>query len=329
MDDQRDVVDVDPPGRDVSGDKHPGAAVGERGEVALAGALPEVAVQFDGGHTRRGELLGELLGGVLGAHEQHGALLAAGQLHHDSRLISGTDGEDVVGHRRDRRDSRVDGVCRRRREVALDDDIDAVVQGGAEQHSLAHLGCPVQQPLDGGQETQVGHVVGLVQDGDLDPGQVAEPLADQVLQAAWARDEDVHAWGEGLNLRALPDAAEHHGRRESGRAGQRLYDGEDLVGELPRRDQHQGAGLARAPRSTGEAHHEREAEGECLAAAGAAAPEDVLAGQRVGQGRDLDRERAGDAVGGEAGHEGCGDAEVSEGGWGAHAEQGPVGSGGR
>ena len=48
-----------------------------------------------------------------------------------------------------------------------------------------------------------------------------------------------------------------------------------------------------------ETGHHREAEGDRLAAAGAAAAEDVTAGERVGQGCDLDRERLGDAALGE------------------------------
>ena len=54
-------------------------------------------------------------------------------------------------------------------------------------------GSPVEQPLDAGQEAEVGHVVGLVEHGDLDLVELRVPLADEVLEAAGAGDEDVDA----------------------------------------------------------------------------------------------------------------------------------------
>ena len=149
----------------------------------------------------------------------------------------------------------------------------------------------VEQPLHGGQEAEVGHVVGLVEDRDLDGRQVAEALADEVLEPAGAGDEDVDARRERLHLRVLADAAEHHGGREPGGLGQRLDHGEDLVGQLAGRNEDEGTGLPGAAGAAGQPGHQRQAEGERLAAAGAPAAEHVLAGEGVGQGGDLDRER--------------------------------------
>ena len=128
--------------------------------------------------------------------------------------------------------------------------------------------------------------------------EVAVALADQVLEPAGAGDDDVEAAGEGLHLRVLADATEDRGRLHAERAGHRVDDGGDLVGQLAGRHQDQRArplGLALAGRG-GQAGDQREAEGEGLAGAGAAAAEDVPAGQAVGQRRDLDRERRGDAA---------------------------------
>ena len=44
-------------------------------------------------------------------------------------------------------------------------------------------------------------------------GQVAEALADEVLEPAGAGDEHVDAGRERLDLRVLADAAEHDGAR--------------------------------------------------------------------------------------------------------------------
>ena len=104
----------------------------------------------------------------------------------------------MVGHRADRRDGRVDRVRGRVAQVALDQHVDAVVQRGGEQHPLADLRGAVHDPLDAGQEAEVGHVVGLVEDGDLDGAEVAVALLDQVLEPAGAGDDDVEAAGERL-----------------------------------------------------------------------------------------------------------------------------------
>ena len=85
----------------------------------------------------------------------------------------------------------------------------ARVESGREQHPLAAGRGPAEDPADGGQEAEVGHVVGLVEDGDLDVGQRAVALLDQVLQPAGAGDDDVGAAPDGRDLRALTDAAEH------------------------------------------------------------------------------------------------------------------------
>ena len=71
--DQLDVVDVHAASGDIGRDENACGARRERGEVAVALRLGEVAVQVDRRDAGRGELLGELLGVVLGAHEQDAA----------------------------------------------------------------------------------------------------------------------------------------------------------------------------------------------------------------------------------------------------------------
>ncbi len=243
-------------------------------------------------------------------------------------LSSGVDPEHVVGHRGDRRDGRVDRVRGGPVQVPLDQHVDAVVQGGGEQQPLADLRGPVHQPLHAGQEAQVGHVVGLVEDGDLDGGQVAVPLPDQVLQPAGTGDEHVDAAGEGLHLRVLPDPTEDRGGAHAQRAGQRVDDGRHLVGQLTGRHQDQRTGLARLPadRGGGEPGDQREREGQRLARAGAPAAQHVPAGQRVRQRRDLDRERLGDAAGGEHLHQRGGHAQRGEAGGHRGLDRGRLGA---
>ena len=70
------VVDVDAAGRDVGGHHHLHLSRHERLEVLGTDVLRQVAVQVDGGDARSGQLRGEPLGGVLGSHEEQGAVAA-------------------------------------------------------------------------------------------------------------------------------------------------------------------------------------------------------------------------------------------------------------
>ena len=91
---------------------------------------------------------------------------------------------------------------------ALDQHVDRLVERGREEQALAAARRLVQDPAYAGQEAEVGHVVGLVEDGDLDLAEVAVTLADQVLEPAGAGEDDVDALAQALDLRVLADAAE-------------------------------------------------------------------------------------------------------------------------
>jgi hypothetical protein len=77
-----------------------------------------------------------------------------------------------------------------------------------------------QDPAYAGQEPEVGHVVGLVEDGDLDVVERAVALTDQVLEPAGTGHDDVDTAAQGVDLRLLADAAEDGASGESGRASQ-------------------------------------------------------------------------------------------------------------
>ena len=62
----------------------------------------------------------------------------------------------------------VDGVRDLVVQEPLDELVDAVVQGRGEQHPLATVRRRGQDAGHAGQEAEVGHVVGLVDHGDLD-----------------------------------------------------------------------------------------------------------------------------------------------------------------
>ncbi len=205
---------------------------------------------------------------------------------------------------------------------ALDQDVDRLVEGRGEQQSLALAGRLVHDAAHAGQEAQVGHVVGLVEDGDLDVGEVGVALTHEVLEAAGAGDDDVDAALEGGGLRALAHAAVDDDGRETGRLGERDELGVDLADELTGRREDHGAGLARhrGHLARVEAGDQREEEGERLAGAGTAPAEDVAAGEAVGQRRGLDGSGSGDALllqdaSKRSGHAEFGEVHVDAFGW--------------
>src|SRR3712207_2395716 len=69
--DVADAGDVDAPGGDVRGDQDVDLAAAEGAQRLLAGALAEVAVHGGRGEPALDQLVGHLLGGALGAAEDH------------------------------------------------------------------------------------------------------------------------------------------------------------------------------------------------------------------------------------------------------------------
>ena len=94
------------------------------------------------------------------------------------------------------------------REEALDEDVDRAVERGREEHPLAGGRRLVHDPAHAGEEAEVGHVVGLVEDGDLDGIEDDVALLHEVLEAARAGDDDVDAGAQAGDLGVLADATE-------------------------------------------------------------------------------------------------------------------------
>ena len=145
-----DVVDVDPSSSDVGGDEHERAPGHEVVKVALASVLRQVAVQLDRRDPAGCELLGQLLGTVLGAGEQQRTIHAGREVANDRGFVGGTDGEHVVRHRGHLGRGRIDRVHDRVHEVTAHDRVDPAIERRREQEALTLLRRRVEQPADRG-----------------------------------------------------------------------------------------------------------------------------------------------------------------------------------
>lgn len=140
----------------------------------------------------------------------------------------------------------------------------------------------VEQLGDLGQEAQVGHLVGLVEDGDAHVFEGAGAAVDDVAQAARSGDEDVDAALQGVDLVAHRRTAadDLHLQAEDVAVG--LQGVRHLHRELAGRGEDDAAGALLLGAAAGQRREQRQTEGEGLAGAGAATAEDVLAARASG-----------------------------------------------
>src|SRR6476620_1713298 len=302
LQDDRDVVDVDAAGGDVRRDEHREGAVTEGAEDAVALALVEATVERGRHDALLAQLERDAVGAELGATEHDGAALAVGDLGRDDLLVLRVDEQDVVVHALDRRGGVVRRVRHRVGEVLLDERVDAAVERRREEEALAVGRDLVEARRDLGHEAHLGHVVGLVEDGDRDVVHLDRATLEQVVEAARGRDEDVDALVQGVDLRGVAEATGDELVAQADDVHERLERVGDLHRELTRRREDEGVRLARATWQVRleQSGDEGQTEREGLAGSGLAAAEDVLAGQCVGDRRGLDREGRGDALAGQA-----------------------------
>ena len=325
VDDVRDVVDVDASRGDVGGDQDVDLAVTEGTQSLLAGALAQVTVQRADGEAAGGQVLAQAGGGALGTAEDDGAAatLRLEDAGDDLDLIHGVNAVDDL---LDRVDGLVLVVGILRADVgrldheAAGEGHDGAGHGRGEQHGVAVLGDTAEQRLDVGQEAQVEHLVGLVEDDVLHAGQVQVALTQQVDEAAGRAHDDVGATLEGLDLGLEGDAAvdfDDAGRQVLGGVSQVLG---DLLGELAGRQNDERLRFVRVEQvlvalfvGRDDVFEDGDAEAEGLAGAGLGLADDVVAVQRGAEGEGLDREGVRDALVFEGVDDRVGDAEVREG----------------
>ncbi len=168
-------------------------------------------------------------------------------------------------------------------------------QGGGEQQAKAlfRLRAAAQQEADVLDEAQVEHAVGLVQDHDLGETQVEDMLLEEIDDASWCADEDIHALGQMLALLVVIGATVGQAETQPRMPAEHLRIAVDLHGQFAGRCQHQGTrlgGLAfRVGRVLEQVRIEGHQEGGGLAGAGLRLARHIMASEGDGQGLGLDR----------------------------------------
>ncbi len=278
---------VDSPCRDVGGNEDVVATLAEALHGPLALSLAHVALQGDGVHACPLEIPGQTPGAMLGAQEDDGRgevllvqqvcqkICLAALLHWVERVLDGLHG---------RRDGQLDHV--RVVQQVVGQAADLARHGGGEQQVLTPLGQLLDDALDVGQETHVEHVVGLVENQDLQPVEAHVLAAHQVEQSPGAGDDDVGSAAQGALLGHGADAAKDRDGADVGELAQHLEVAVDLHGQLARGREDQG------PRVLSAAGHKAlddgQREGGGLARAGLGQAEHVAAFEHLGNGLGLD-----------------------------------------
>ncbi len=305
VDDVGHTLDIDAARGDVGAHQHVDLAVAERAQRLLARALAQVAVDGAGREAALLQLLGDVGRRALRTAEDHGQPAAFGlqDAGDELRLVHVVRTEDVlldVGDGHALALGRGGADVRRLRHVPAGQADDRARHGRREQHRLALGRQVVHDLLDVGQEAQVEHLVGLVQDEGLDVREVELALTGQVEQAARGADDHVDALLERLDLGLVRAAAVYGEDADVAdlARGQQVVG--DLGAQLARRDDDEGLRGVGELRGRGPAGldvrgdddplQQRKAETEGLAGSGLRLADDVRAGKGDGEGHLLDRE---------------------------------------
>ena len=226
---------------------------------------------------------------MFGPQEQNPPAVTASKSMYEGFLrVNSVDMENMVSHVRHWRVRLVDGVHDRIAQEPGYQFVDAVVEGRREQHALASGRCGGKDAGDRGQEAEIGHMIGFVQNGDLDPVQADQALLHQILKSTGTGHNDIHARLERSDLTSLRNTTEDRGDLQSVALRQRLQCSGDLGGEFPSGRQDQSRRLAGIALTAVESADHGDRKGQRFTAARLAATEYVPAGQSVGQCLDLD-----------------------------------------
>ena len=291
-----DVLDVQAPCGNVRGDQHVQAAVPEPAHHPVALLLGQPAVQGACIVAAAAERLGQVvdLAARPGEDEGRGRILHVEDPAERRQLVAPSDDVGSLTHAGDAIAGRLLGVDRdpgRIPQVTLGDAGDRRRDGGREERGLALRRCRREDRVEILGEAHVEHLVGFVEDDDLD---LVEPKAaslEVVDGPARRRDDDVDAPTEAAELLADRLAAidgQDAGTELLAVAVERLG---DLHRQLARRHDDERGGAARPGPTDRDPLQRRQGEGGGLARPGRRLGEEVAAGEEERNGLALDRRR--------------------------------------
>ena len=144
-------------------------------------------------------------------------------------------------------------------------------------------------------ETHVEHAVDLIEDEEVDAGEIDVALIDQVEQAAGAGDEDIDTAAHGIDLWSLADPAVDEGVLDFDVLAVSFEALTDLGGEFAGRgeDEHARAFWSKRAWVRVEGVEDRQREGGGLSGAGLGAAEEVTAFEQKRDRLSLDRRWSG------------------------------------
>ena len=240
----RQLADVNAAGCDVGRHQHLGLSGLESLQSGDAGTLALVAMDGRSRDALLGQVAGDLIRAVLGAAEHQRVLHRRVQVFDEPRQ------QEFFVALLDKIQALIDPIHRTGHRIHLDEcrvvqdagsQLLDLLRHGRAEHQVLPLGRELgDDPLHVVDKAHIQHPVGLVQHKDLNVFQRNEPLPDQIVQAARAGDQNVHAPPDGLDLRGLPHTAEDDGAAELEVLAVSVKALADLERKLPGRGQDQG-----------------------------------------------------------------------------------------
>ena len=182
---------------------------------------------------------------------------------------------DAIGRLGDGADFNAHGIAH----VIRDQVLHRAFDGGGEEQGLPVAGDRFHDALHRGEKTHVQHAVGFVQNQHAHRTEIDEAAAEKIVKPAGSRDQHPRALADGLQLRALADAANDYGGARAGAGCHRHEHFVDLHGQLARGREDDGA-HAGAARLLFEQVKEGQDKRQGFAGAGLRGGNQVFAGQR-------------------------------------------------
>ncbi|CAG4908924.1 unnamed protein product [Acidocella sp. C78] len=289
----RDIVDIDAARGDIGRDEHTDAAGAEQIERALALALALVAVDRGGADAGILEMAGDLVGAVLGAGEDDGALdRDIGQQPGELVLLFlGGEEENLLVDPVDRLRFDADGDLARVAQEFAGQGTDRLRHGSRKHHRLALAGQLRHDLADRRDEAEIEHLIRLVEHHGFNPVEADGAGGDMVEQAAGSGDQQVDTRFHTASLRAGFGPADDDGDRRAGKRPIGAGGIGDLGGKLAGGGENQrAAGARRRAGAVGrDPVQDRQHEGSRLAGAGLGDADQIVAFEHHRDRTGLDR----------------------------------------